>query len=321
MGAAALQYVGIDAGGTKTRLLVRTNGGHEEFELRRDGVNLIRHGEEHTAQLLVSLLHQTVKVNSGVPVCAVVAGIAGAGEPAAQASLVNRIRQLMGSAAPPIIEVIHDGIIALETAFPQSSGMLMIAGTGSVVLARTHDGTLKRAGGWGYLIGDAGSGFAVGRRGVTAITHAADGGPATSLGASLAKHFGIRERAALLAEVYTERWPLQHVAPIVLQASEEGDTVAREIVQEEVLALAQQAQWLRQRTPALNPHLCLAGGMAQSAHYRTMLQLALRSVLPDFRFSHQTQHSARGAASLARQIAEGTLEATALRFSDSGDYR
>ncbi len=312
-----LQYVGIDAGGTLTRLLARTVDGRADLVLRGDGTNLLRHGEEHAARLMASLLRQVLVARSDLPLGAVVAGVAGAGEPEAQQPLAKRIRELLGGAAPKIIEVIHDGVIALETAFPASSGMLMIAGTGSAVLARTKRGTIARVGGWGYLLGDEGSGYAIGRRGMAAVAHAADGGPTTTLAARLAERHDIIGRRALLFAAYTDLWPLQHMAPIVLEASEEGDAVAQKIVATEVMALTQQARWLQQLEPDICPRICLSGGLSRSAYYYAAISQALQTILPEFQLGRQTKPSIRGAVSLAQQLAEGTVMPAALRVTGS----
>ncbi len=314
-----LQYVGIDAGGTLTRLLARTIDDRADLVIRGKGANLLRHGEEQTARLLASLVRQALAAHPGTPLAAVVAGVAGAGEPEAQQSLAKKIRGLLGSAAPQIIEILHDGVIALETAFPASSGMLMIAGTGSAVLARTNRGTIARVGGWGYLVGDEGSGYAIGRRGMTAVAHAADGGPATTLAERLAERHGINGRRALLAAVYTDLWPLQHMAKVVLEASEEGDAVAQKIVATEVMALTRQARWLQQLEPHICPRICLSGGLNRSAYYYAAISQAVQKVLPEFQLGRQTKPSIRGAVSLARQLAEGTVVPAALRVTGSAD--
>ena len=316
--STSVQHVGIDAGGTCTSLRAEASDGRPPLMLRDQGANLLRHGAAHTARLLASMLQQVLDARPDLPLGTVVAGVAGAGRRSDQHDLARRIRRRLGRAAPQALEVVHDGVVALEAAFLGLSGMLIIAGTGSAVLARTRRGRLARVGGWGYLVGDEGSGYALGRRAMRAIAHAADGGPTTTLGGYLQKHHGIAGRADLLAAIYKNRWPLQHLAPIVLRASEEGDAVAREIVTLEVNALAQQARWLHDSTAEIRPRLCLPGGLSRSAHYRAALSSALQSMLPAIALLRQTQPATLGAAFLARRLADGTLTAAALHFSDSG---
>ncbi len=306
-------YIGIDAGGSKTRLLARTAGSAQALQLKATGANLLRHGEDHVARLFARLVRQAQQSYPGHSLGAVVAGVAGAGETRAQRSLSGRIRGLLG--AIPVLEIVHDGVIALEAAFPGESGMLLIAGTGSAVLARTAGGVFTRAGGWGYLFGDEGSGYAIGRRGLAAIAHALDGGPATLLCDLVQDRHGIRGRHALLKGVSSGRLPIQHMAPSVLTAAEAGDTVAQDIVGEEVLALAWQARWLQQRTPDISPRICPTGGMIRSSYYLESLARTLQGMLPGFRLCRQAQPSTVGAVTFAMQLAEGAVEPAALRVT------
>ena len=314
-----MHYAGIDAGASGSRLVAQTHDGDSTPVLHGSGANVLREGLHQTAQQLSSLLMESQKQHPRGRYDAVVAGVAGAGERELQRALTHKIRDSLGHTAPRILEITHDGVIALEAAFPAASGILLISGTGSSILARTHSGALVRAGGWGYLIGDEGSGYAIGRDGVAAAAHAADGGPPTALTISLNNAIGTSAREKLLGVVYQQRWPLQEMAPHVLEASQDGDPVARQIVVTATQALARQAHWLLQRTPDIALQLCFAGGLSHSAHYCTLLTRALKAALPDIRVSRLAQPSVHGALRLARQLAQGTITPDQLRVTDSAD--
>jgi glucosamine kinase len=80
------------------------------------------------------------------------------------------------------VVVTGDLDIALEAAFGDKPGIVLVSGTGSVAVGRTPDGTVHRRGGYGWQMGDEGSGYAIGRAALLAVGQARDGrGPATLL--------------------------------------------------------------------------------------------------------------------------------------------
>ncbi len=287
-----------------------------ERRLSAEAVNVMRLGQEAAAQRLAKLILAAGCETPGWPVQAIVAGVAGAGTLSVQTALASRIRAIMGAAAPPVLEVVHDGVIALEGAFPDSSGLLIIVGTGSAIVGRTRGGRLVRAGGWGYLMGDEGSGYALGRRALMAVARAVDGGPPTYLEDLLHQIWGIRGRAGLLDAIYVQRWPLQTAAPAVLAAAQEGDEVALHITMTEAKALGAQVMRLLERTPGLERRACLSGGLSASAWYCAVL----RSALQTLRFCPPAESSAAlAAARVAKELAQGVRHADALRLSDPRD--
>src|SRR5581483_5378036 len=117
---------------------------------------------------------------------------------------------------------------------PEGWGVALVAGTGSMAFARAPDGRTARAGGWGYLLGDEGSGYALALAALRAVVRDADGrGPATRLTSRLLAHFGAVLAQDLVRLVYgggVDRAALAAVAPYVLEAAAAGDEVAAEIM-------------------------------------------------------------------------------------------
>jgi N-acetylglucosamine kinase-like BadF-type ATPase len=188
------------------------------------------------------------------------------------------------------LQITHDGLIALEAAFAGGSGLIVITGTGSSLFGRTHTGRVLRAGGWGYLLGDEGSGHALGLHGLQAVAHAFDGGPPTRLQTLLADQYGLDTPDVLKRSVYREAWPVQQMAPLVIEAAEQGDGVSRDLVATQTEALARQAAWLAEKHPGLiEQRLALLGGLVRSAYYRDALAEALTSSLPGWR-THPPMH-------------------------------
>ncbi|PSQ85496.1 MAG: N-acetylglucosamine kinase [Bacteroidetes bacterium QH_2_63_10] len=275
--------VGLDAGGSNTLLRATCEGCSEQMDRRGAAANPQRTGVEQSARTLAGLVRRTMRSHRPIDRLSVCAGVAGAGRPAEQTVLADHLRRALDDEAGAVhVEVVHDAHIALATAFGSGSGLVIIAGTGSVVFARAQDDTTYRAGGWGYLLGDAGSGYAVGRAGLRAVAEAFDGGANTSLRARMDEQYGIDGQEALIHRVYQDELALQDVAPLVMAAAANGDSVASEILTSQAAALMQQVTWLLEREDGIAPRVALLGGMLRNEHYAQVLRRALRTQVPDW---------------------------------------
>jgi N-acetylglucosamine kinase-like BadF-type ATPase len=138
------------------------------------------------------------------------------------------------------IDVVSDAALVLAAGTPDGWGLALVAGTGSIAWGRTADGREDRAGGWGYLLGDEGSGYALALAALRAVVRAADGaGALTALGERLLGRMGLREARELVAVVYggaLDRAALAALAPVVVESAD--DAVAAGIVEEQARELA-----------------------------------------------------------------------------------
>ena len=171
---------------------------------------------------------------------------------------------------------------------PDGWGIALIAGTGSIAFGKSRDDQRARAGGWGYLIGDEGSGYALGRDALRAAVRSADGrGEPTHMLNILLAHWQLQQPSDLVTKIYRHNdgaMPIRPtqiaaLAPLVLVAAEGGDHVAKRIVHqaandlaETVMAVARQLSF--DTTEAVP--LSLAGGLVLSS---AMLREQVISVL------------------------------------------
>ena len=124
------------------------------------------------------------------------------------------------------------------------TGVIVIAGTGAVAYGELADGRSAKSGGWGYLMGDEGSGYDLGIQALRAITQASDGrGPATRLVEVIPQHFGLDTLQALHQAIYSQkitRAQIAGLAAVVGRAAQAGDSAAQVLLQTagEHLALA-----------------------------------------------------------------------------------
>jgi N-acetylglucosamine kinase-like BadF-type ATPase len=122
------------------------------------------------------------------------------------------------------VRLTQDMVTAHAGALPDGYGVVVAAGTGLVCLAVDRDGTWRKLDGHGYLFGDAGSAFAIGRAGLVAVQRARDGrGPATKLADTSLDPVTLYRSSTLVDDV-------ARFAPEVLRCAGEGDPVAHDLV-------------------------------------------------------------------------------------------
>ncbi|NIP83466.1 MAG: hypothetical protein GWM90_31255 [Gemmatimonadetes bacterium] len=223
--------IGLDGGGTHTRIAVTDVDGREL--LRREGPpGLIDPRDPAgTAAILVRLIRETAdEAEVPLPASALCAGLAGAGsEPERNAVLDT----LTAAGVATRIAVVQDAEIALRGALDGEPGILLAAGTGSIAFGRAEDGRIGRCGGWGHLVGDEGSGYTIAREGLKAALQAADGrAPDTRLLGDLIAHLGLDEPRDIPSWVArTDKAEVAALAPRVARLAEEGDGAALRIVE------------------------------------------------------------------------------------------
>ena len=255
--------LGIDAGGTKTVCLLADEHGHVLRSARGPGANLASLGELEVEKVLHEVMEQAVTGQSGVPavICLGIAGV----DRVEDAAIIRSIMRRIGNKAPVL--VVNDALIALEAGAGDGPGIVLIAGTGSICYGRNERGQAARAGGWGYILADEGSGWWMGQRAVQAVMRHADGrGPATSLTSRVLAHFGVSEAGMLVHEVYyhdPRRRLIAGLGPAVQAAVDEGDAVARQIVAEAAGELALAARSVAEKLEMRGAQfpLVLAGGV------------------------------------------------------------
>lgn len=225
--------LGVDGGGTKTIALVATLDGAIISEGEAGASNYQQVGAQQafvTLESAITLALQNANVASRNPyaVCLGLAGVARQED----RDLVRHWADLLFPGAPLLLT--NDGALVLAAGAPDGWGVAVICGTGSIVIGADREGHNARAGGWGPLLGDEGSGHAVGRAALTAVMRAHDGrGPQTVLLDGVLRHLALPEPPALVRRVYQEGFStadIARLAPLVNEAAEAGDAVASAII-------------------------------------------------------------------------------------------
>ena len=226
-----MHVLGFDVGSSKTQCLLADGAGHIVGRARGPGANIQVIGELETEKVLYSVM-QSVTGARPVTLAAICVGIAGV-DREEDATVVRSIVQRIGRTARVL--VVNDALVALQAGVGDDPGIVIVSGTGSIAYGRNAAGRAARAGGWGYVLGDEGSGYWLARMALRSVVHAADGrGGSTALTAHVLTHFGVTHPRQLVHEIYTRELPPSQIALLakyVQTAFEEGDEVAREILQ------------------------------------------------------------------------------------------
>lgn len=298
--------IGIDGGGTHTTLALADEAGNEI--VRRTGpAGLVDPRRPAvTAEMLTELVREAYAA-AGVdgPASALCAGLAGVGN-RAEREVVEMV--LVRSGIAERVAIRPDGETALAGAFGGGPGILVISGTGSVAHGRAEDGRVERCGGWGMVVGDEGSGYAIGRAALQAALQAVDRrGPSTALLDTLLEVLGLSTPEAVPPWAgRAEKSEIASLAVYALRHSEAGDAVASAIVRRAAAALAMHVSALATRLgpwPGEIPVVLHGGVASDPAFQRDILDELGRLDLPlDVRSA--ASDAVAGAIQLARQLAD-----------------
>ncbi|MGH7448745.1 MAG: BadF/BadG/BcrA/BcrD ATPase family protein [Longimicrobiales bacterium] len=297
-----LPYIGVDGGGTHARAVVVDEEGRE-LARRVGPAGLVDPRDPGSAAAVVAQLVRDALLDAGAPSgAALCCGLAGAGR--AHEREAVRIGLTLEHVAERV-GVVGDAEAAMADAFPDSAGVLVVAGTGSIAWARTRGGEPVRVGGWGQLLGDEGSGYDIALAALRAVARAADGRTApTTLTGILLPAIRLRDPDDLIAwTASATKAQIAALAPAVLTCGERGDPAAAEIRSRAIDALVQMAAAAADRTGADDLAFALTGGLlAGNGPLRQPVRDAILRKLPSARFTDRPVDAALGAARLARSL-------------------
>lgn len=258
-------FVGVDGGGTRSRALAADAEGRE-VAVVEGPAGLVNPRDPAAAAAVVAEMVRRAAETAGasLPAESLWAGLAGAGREGSRRAVEAA---LGGAGVARRLGVGTDVEAARADAFSDGPGILLVAGTGSVVLAVDPSGERVTVGGWGSLLDDEGSGYRIGLEGLQAVVRSADGrAPETTLARAFAGPTGVSASTDLPDWVAgAAKRDVAALAPILLQAAQAGDAAAAQVVRRalegvrELLgaALARTAEW------AGPPPLALSGGLVR----------------------------------------------------------
>lgn len=263
-----VEYVlGIDGGGTKTRAALADMSGVVIAQATVGPTNPNAVSKQLLKTTLQTLFHslenQTGK--QADTFTNIFAGIAGTGNKHNHRLVKNVMHELVPQNTD--IEVEPDPINALYSGTYGKPGIVQISGTGSITYGINSQLQHDRVGGWGYLLGDEGSGYDIGRQGIAAALKSYDGTEkSTTLLANLFTFFNVSEPQELMNKIYASATPKNEIAAfakIVLHAYKQQDSVAEEIIANVVKGLVASIETLYRKHFQVNEkvEVVLCGGV------------------------------------------------------------
>jgi N-acetylmuramic acid 6-phosphate etherase len=253
--------IGIDGGGSKTLALMADEDGRV---LGRGAAGSSNYQSMGAAAAQDALNEAIAAACLAVgPPAALCLGLAGVDRPEDRAFVQGWLARAMPGIPAAIV---NDAKLVLAAGTPEGWGAALICGTGSIAYGEDAEGRRARAGGWGYLMGDEGSGYAIGQAALRAVLRAFDGrGAQTALTRAVLAHWGLSAPPDLVGRVYRENLApadLAALAPLVEAAATSEDAVSQEILRGagHELALAVKAVVRSLTLPEPTP-CALAGGL------------------------------------------------------------
>lgn len=232
-------FIGIDGGGTKTSAVVANERGMILGEATAGPSNPNGSDMERIGDVFRSVKRQLTPYVGHWKRAVVFAGIAGVSHRDVHDALWRCLQNVFSDVQKLTLD--HDGMNALASVTYGEPGVIQIAGTGSLTFGVGKQGTRCRIGGWGYLLGDEGSGFDLGRRALIQVMKAYDGrGRPTVLTDLVLKKWGLESPEDVIPYVYRHdvRRILASFTYELFQAAEDDDTVARSVIEEAAEELA-----------------------------------------------------------------------------------
>jgi N-acetylglucosamine kinase-like BadF-type ATPase len=305
--------IGVDGGGTKTVAWIAPLDDPSNTRVLgrgQAGPGNPRAAGFETAEANIAAAIEAAFADAKLPKATAAAacfGLAGAGREIEQQRIESWAKE---AGIAHVVRVCGDAEPILAAASPASRGVALICGTGSLAWGRNIAGEVARSGGWGYLLGDEGSGYAIALVGLTAAVRAADGrGQPTKLLDRLMQALGAAAPQALVEQVYAPdmtRERLADLCKIVFDLAP-VDPVARVIIETAAEQLAEMVVALCHRLGLRDGEyaLALAGGVILNQPLlRSQLneRLELKSLSPGSVWL--VEEPVRGAVALARSIAK-----------------
>ncbi|WP_416147279.1 N-acetylglucosamine kinase [Salipaludibacillus sp. HK11] len=229
-----MYFIGIDGGGTKTKGVIADESGKilSEATVGSTNPNSVNFGMVRNE---INMLLNQLKTKSEIDITKiriVYAGISGAEHPSTKRELHHVIASLFIEKVEVIIN--NDAITALYSGTLGKPGIVQIAGTGSITYGMNQDEVIDRVGGWGYLVGERGSGYALGSDALEVAFLAHDGlNGETKLTDLIQNHFKVDTLSDIIPSIYhsgNSKETIAGLAKLVIEAADDGDLEAEKII-------------------------------------------------------------------------------------------
>lgn len=233
-----MYFLGVDGGGSKTTAVVFNEKGEFICSACGESINYYSVGLESARFAMKNIIENLSIKNFR---CAVI-GMSALNERATEEETDRFCSEIIDSES---IIMDSDLFVALEAMDVDGECAAIISGTGSMAVCRNSDGSMSHTGGWGYILGDEGSGYSIGLSGIKAAIRAAENcAPETTLLKECLDYFSINNIYDLIDLYYEKKVSRKKTAAfarLVSKCCENGDAVSKNIIEYEAEQLSQTA--------------------------------------------------------------------------------
>lgn len=299
--------LGIDGGGSKTRALVADRAGTIRGVGTAGTSNYQSVGfaaATTTLREAIAAALRQAHLDPRVPIAAACFGLAGVGRPADHALFQNWLDDY------PIARhhlVVNDAELVLAAGTPHGWGVALICGTGSICFGKAPNGETARTGGWGYLLGDEGSGYAIALHALRLATQTVDGrAAANTILSTVLRHWRLGQPDQLVSYIYrpeVSRAEIATLAACMIELADAGDRDACGILDAAAKELAKLVAAVVRRLNLVEPPVALAGGLLGASSW-LRARLVQHTDVPLGQVTY-VDDPAEGALVLARRLLDG----------------
>ncbi len=301
--------IGVDGGGTKTLGAIAGEDGKVIAQMEVGSTNPHSNSMDVVRANLKSLT-ETLRAEAGASaedVKAICLGMAGVDRPEDKPMVQNLVNEFL-----PVADVlpVNDGVIALTGGALKPFGIIVISGTGSIAFGINEKGERVRAGGWGHILGDEGSGYTLALRSLRAIMRAHDGRiTCQRLQELILNHLQLERADQLLGwirDIQADKAKIAALSRLVHQAAADGDETAAEILRSEAAELAEIVETVSRKlfpVDQKNYEVIVAGGNLRKAEqFYNLFVTAMAGRLPGITVTRPRGEPVQGAVILALDL-------------------
>lgn len=295
--------IGIDGGGTKSSCVFADESGKPIYETSGGPANFLIIGTENAAYNILTAIQSGLRKleASAENISMILCGAAGAGRKHHSESLKNALMKKLPEEIKIFVE--SDARIALEGALAGEPGAILIAGTGSVIFGKDGSGKIFRAGGYGRVIGDEGSGHSIGAATLNLISKMIDGREAE--GEMLQDFnviFHIDNEDDLINLVHNPGFDIPSIAMFTIKSAEKGIPEAEKILDQESDELIKHITAIKNKLNLKPLKLVLIGSLAENSNYYSKLLIKKINRLENVELTKKQYSPEMGAILMAKKI-------------------
>ncbi|MBP7461169.1 MAG: hypothetical protein KBA26_07750 [Candidatus Delongbacteria bacterium] len=282
-------YIGIDGGGTSSKGVLLSAEGQISSQANGGPSNINNIGLQpavtNLAELILDLIQQ-----AGIETVEVIGlGLSGAGREEDRVRIDQALEPLIGNRCRHRL-IHHDAFASLMGASAAQNGVIAIAGTGSIVYG-IKDQQEVRAGGWGYLLGDEGSGYYIGNLTIRCLLNDYDQlEDAGDIRQSILDFYRIPTISPIISKIYSSSDPkgmISSCCELVFELAHQGKPTALRIIQQSNWGLARQIQSVFQRLKMDHQLLFPTGSLFKNPLMQEYLKSQIHQLDPTIHYSER----------------------------------